>query len=101
MQIDLTQIIIAFFGLISAIVTAVVVPYIKQKLTNEQLVEMKKWAIVAVEAAEQIFTGTGRGVEKKEYVLSFLEEKGLKVDAVSIDNLIEASVLELKKAISE
>jgi hypothetical protein len=51
------------------------------------------WVTVAVEAAEQIYTGSGRGAEKKAYVIDFLTEKGFKIDADSLDKLIEAPSL--------
>ena len=47
--------------------------------------------------AEQIYRESGMGKEKKAFVLEFLEQKGLKIDLASIDNLIEAAVLELKR----
>ena len=46
-----------------------------------------------------IYTGTGRGQEKKEYVLAFLNSKGYKLDTESIDNMIEAAVLKLQSEI--
>ena len=51
---------------------------------------------VAVEAAEMIYVGTGRGEEKKAYVVQYLNSKGYTLDADSINNLIESAVLELK-----
>lgn len=45
-----------------------------------------------------IYNGTGRGAEKKTYVLNYLNEKGYKLDLDTIDNLIESAVLELKKS---
>lgn len=50
----------------------------------------------AVEAAaEQIYTGSGRGEEKKEYVINWLREHGITVDEAKLDALIEAAVYEL------
>ena len=50
---------------------------------------------VAVEAAEQLYTGSGRGAEKKAYVVEFLNSKGFKIDAETLDKLIEAAVFNL------
>ena len=52
---------------------------------------------VAVEAAEMIYVGSGRGQEKKEYVLDFLNNKGFTLNIAEIENLIEAAVLKLKQ----
>ena len=40
-------------------------------------------------------TGSGRGAEKKAYVVEFLYSKGIKIDAETLDKLIEAAVLNL------
>ena len=96
---DLTPIVEALFALFGLILTYLLIPFLKCRISVAQLSEMKMWATIAVQAAEQLYIGSGKGREKKEYVLKFLESKGFKLDAGSIDNLIESSVLELKKAI--
>ncbi|MDR3728166.1 MAG: phage holin, LLH family, partial [Oscillospiraceae bacterium] len=45
--------------------------------------------------AEQIYTGSGRGEEKKAYVLNWLQEHSITVDAEKLDALIEAAVYDL------
>lgn len=95
MTFDLTTIIEALAALIAAIISAFVIPWIKSKTSVAQFEKFKLWAEVAVEAAEQIYTGSGRGAEKKQYVVEFLQEKGFKIDADSLDKLIEATVFNL------
>lgn len=97
-MIDLTNVVIAIMVLIGALISTFLVPYIKTRLTNEQLGTVKFWVNVAVKAAEMIYTGSGLGTKKKEYVVAFLNEKGFKLNTDELDNLIEAAVLELKKA---
>lgn len=48
-----------------------------------------------------IYAGTGRGQEKKEYVLKFLNSKGFTLNTDEIENLIESAVLELKTKTKE
>ena len=84
---DITVIIEAVFALLAAIITAIVIPYIKSKTTASQQAE--------ITAAEQIYTGSGRGEEKKAYVLNWLQEHGITVDAEKLDALIEAAVYDL------
>ena len=90
----------AVISVIAVVITAYVVPWLKRKLTAEQQAELAEWVSIAVAAAEQLYTGTGRGGEKKAYVLSFLEAKGYTIDVDSmtdaIDALIEAAVYALK-----
>lgn len=95
MNFDLTVIIEAVAALIAAILSAFVIPWIRSKTTNEQFDKIQMWVEVAVEAAEQLYTGSGRGAEKKAYVVEFLEAKGFTIDADSLDKLIEAAVFNL------
>lgn len=97
MVVDLTEIVKAVITLILALISAYLVPYIKTKVDAGKFEKIKAWVKVAVEAAEMIYVGTGRGEEKKAYVLEFLKSKGFTLDMTSIDNLIESAVLELQK----
>ena len=99
MTIDLTSIANAVIALIAAIITAFVIPWIRSKTTAAQFEKIKMWVTVAVEAAEQLYNGTGRGEEKKAYVVKFLQEKGFTLDPDSLDKLIEAAVFNLPEYI--
>ena len=92
---DITIIIEAAFALIAAVITAIVIPYIKKKTTVAQQQEINSWIRIAVAAAEQIYVGSGRGVEKKAHVMAFLKSKGITLDVESVDAMIEAAVYEL------
>ena len=98
-MIDLTQVILAAFALISTVVTAVVVPYIREKTTVQQREQLLNWTRIAVTAAEQVFTTAGLGKQKKEYVLAFLSDRGFDVDEIEIDAIIESAVYQLKYGI--
>lgn len=93
---NITIIIEAAFALIAAVITAIVIPYIKSKTTAQQQAEINAWVKIAVSAAEQIYNGSGRGEEKKAYVLNWLAEHGITLDEARIDALIEAAVYKLK-----
>lgn len=95
MTYDITPIIEAVAALICAIISAILVPYIRSKTTKEQQNEILQWVKIAVAAAEQLFTGSGRGEEKKAYVLDWLTSHGLRVDEAKLDALIEAAVYAL------
>lgn len=97
-MVDLTQIIVAVLTLVISLITAFLIPYLKTKVSGEQLDTIKFWVNIAVEAAEMIYVGTGRGEEKKKYVMAFLNRKGFTLNMEEIENLIEAAVLELKLA---
>ncbi len=99
MNINLTEIIVAFIGLLGVIITAVVVPFIKKKTTITQQKDIAMWVKIAVSAAEQIFNGTKAGAEKKAYVIKYLQEMGIDLEDERIKKevnlLIEAFVSEM------
>lgn len=97
-MVDLTPIITAVLTLIFSLITAFLIPYIKTKVSAEQFATIKLWVQVAVQAAEMLYVGSGRGEEKKKYVIEFLNSKGFTLNAEEIENLIESVVLELKQS---
>lgn len=86
-------------SLLSAIVTYILIPYIKSKTTAEQQENIMFWVRVAVSGAEQIYREKGQGNKKKKYVLNFLADMGLKVTEEEASILIEAVVLEMNKTV--
>ena len=95
-MVNITAIIEAVIALILALVTTFLSPWIKTKISADKLAEVNKWVKIAVQAAEMIYTEAGAGAQKKNYVLTFLKEKGFTYDADSINTLIESAVLEMK-----
>ena len=90
MTIDITAIVQALLALIAAIITSVVIPYIKARTNEKQQALMMATLDIAVKAAEQLY-GSGAGYEKKAYVLNYLAEHKVTID----DAAIEAKVNEL------
>ena len=84
---DITPIIEAVAALIGVIVTCVLIPFIKSKTTASQQAEINAWVKIAVSAAEQIFKGSGRGEEKKQYVIAWLKEHGVTVDENELEGI--------------
>lgn len=85
--------------LCAAIASLWLVPWIKAKLSAEQIADMLRWVEIAVSAAEQLYDAT-QGTIKKKYVVSFLEERGYRVDEEELNLAIEAAVLRLHKEIT-
>lgn len=100
-MIDLTEVVIAVIGLIVATMSTILVPYLKQKMSADKFNEMQMWVNIAVKAAEMLYAGTGRGEEKNKYVTEFLNSKGYTLDAASIENMIEAAVLEMRNSMAQ
>ena len=91
---DYTQIISAVIALISALVSAFLIPWLKTKIDANKLQTIKTYVEIGVKAAEQLYAATD-GEEKKAYVVNFLAEHGIRFDVSTIDQLIEAAVLQL------
>lgn len=78
------------FSVIAVLFAKYVIPMIKTWYVRNVIVKD------AVEAAEQVFKGSGKGSLKKEDVLivvrAFLEKKGYNIDEKIINNMIESAV---------
>ncbi len=85
------------FSIVSVLITGVLIPYLKQKYSKDKINNIMEAVDIAVKAAEQIYTKTGQGQLKKQYVLMRLNEQGIKISEKELDDMIEASVLELNR----
>lgn len=95
-SIDLTSVATSIIMLLIAVVTVYCVPYIKSKLSSEQLNTLYTWTFVAVKAAEQLcISGVIDRDKRKQYVLDFLKKRNLTIDLDEIDALIESFVKDL------
>jgi hypothetical protein len=101
MTYDLTPIINGVIALIAALITTFLIPWIKTKTTASKLKQWVDTAKIAVQAAEMIFNGVGRGEEKKAYVKAYLEERGITYDEETVNNIIESAVLELQRELTK
>ena len=88
---DYTQIISAVIALISALVSAFLIPWLKTKIDADKLQTLRTYVEIGVKAAEQLYTAA-EGDKKKAYVISFLAGKGITFDVEIVDKLIEAAV---------
>ena len=95
MNINIDIIVKVIIPILGAIITYLIVPFIKQKTTKEQRENIYFWVRVAVQAAEMIYKEKGQGKLKKEYVITFLQSKGINITMQELDVLIEAAVKEL------
>lgn len=97
-MIDLTWIVELIITGLGMILVNAVIPYIKSKTSAEQYAELLGYVQIAVSAAEQIYTGSGKGKEKKAYVVKWLMDRGFSVQDQKIDAMIESAVYDLKEA---
>ena len=106
MELDLTQIVVALIGLMGLVITSVIVPLIKSKITSSQWDTILSYAIAGVQAAEIIFNAQGQGEAKLRWVSEYITNQclthGIKIDAetvrVAIENAWKALGLDKKEA---
>ena len=98
MNFEVTDIIECIIALISALVSAFLIPYLKTQLSENRQAKLVFWVRTAVKAAEQLF-GSKTGQQKKEYVVAFLLSKGIVVDVDEVTALIESEVYKMTEKV--
>ena len=102
MTIDRTQIFIALISLAGAILTGVVIPYIRAKTTKQQRDNIYTIIQSAVWAADQMFKANDpTGGIRLQWVMNQLKETNLDVTESELMRLIEQAVKELNLAEKE
>lgn len=81
---DYTTIFQACMGLMAAIITCYIIPYIQSKTTAEEQSIVSQWISIAVAAAEQL-ADTGLVEDKLTYVEGYLENLGISVSREEIE----------------
>lgn len=96
------QIILSLIPVLGAIVTYFIIPFLKEKIGAEKLAQYKEWATLAVKAAEMLWTESGMGESKKQFVVDYLNnmfnEKKVVITEEQLNVLIESAVQELNKS---
>ncbi len=94
---DMTQIIVAFIGLLATIITGVVVPYIRSKTNEQQQDILRLLAKTAVYAAQQLYVeNEDKYTYAYQYITDSLKNAGYKFDATAVQAAIEAAVKQAK-----
>lgn len=93
---DITPIVEALILLVVAFIGCFVIPFVRSKTSVSQRQELQAWITLAVQAAEQLYQGQGRGAEKKAYVIKWLEDHGIYIDESQLEVMLESAVYALK-----
>lgn len=91
----IVKIALAVLSIASALITGLLIPYLRTKISKEKREKYYEIVLVAVKAAEQIFRKHNTGATKKDYVLKKLRELGVKLSNDELNMLIESAVKEL------
>lgn len=93
----ITNIFYVILSCLSILVVKIIIPLLQQKYSKEKIDNTMKIVDILVKSAEQIYNQSGQGDLRKKYVLEKLKEQGISISEVELDNMIEASVLEINK----
>ena len=81
-----------------ALISAYLVPFIKNKLQEDKYSQLVVMVHTAVQAAEQTI-GSGNGAVKKDEVMSFVTDYmnrvGIKITEEQLDQLVESAVFQM------
>ena len=92
---DITQIVRGIVEIVVGIAAVFIIPWLKAKVGEAKLAKIIDTIDIFVAAAEQVAARDGYDHEwKKQHVIEMLEKNGYTVDD-TIDDYIEAAVLEL------
>ena len=101
---NITWILVGLILIIGGALTAFGIPFLRSKLSVEQINTLKQVANIAVYAAEQLF-GAKLGKDKKAYALEYakklLAKFNLTFDEEAVDAAIESQVKELNIAMGD
>ena len=85
----------------AALISAFVIPLLKQKIAEIKDRRLLEAVVIAVKAAEQTIKGSGTGHIKKDEVITFVTKwlfsQGISITEEQLDNLIECAVYELNR----
>lgn len=95
-MIDLTPLFEALIGLLAAIVTIYLIPWIKTRLTSDQIAKARMVVEIAVYAAEKAY-GPCCGKEKLEYAKQILAAHGVKLDTKRMLAMIDATIKKMEQ----
>lgn len=99
MSFDLSSVMSAVITLFFALAATFVIPWLVQVYGAEKFDKVIKLVAIAVKAAEQIYNQSGMGDQKKQWVLKWLKDRGIRLDFDMLEALIEAEVQKLNKLI--
>ena len=96
-MLDFTPIVEAIIALATTAITVFLIPWLKQRYSNETLEKARGWVQIAVYAAEKLY-GAGNGDQKLEYAEAFLAQHKIKLDTASLIAMVNAEIKKMEEA---
>ena len=93
--IDLTPIIEAVIGIVAALVSLYLIPWLKSRTTAQQQEYIRVAVEVAVYGAEKLY-GAGRGEEKLNYARQRLLDMGIDIDFDRLKVYVDAAIKKME-----
>lgn len=94
---DLTPLLQAVIGVIFALLSGFLIPWIRQRTTEEQQKSIRNWVQIAVYAAEKLYNTAGAGPQKLAYVETFLAQHGIALEMDTLTALVNAEIKKMEQ----
>lgn len=94
------KILLTVISTICVIITSVIVPYVRGKISSEKIEIYSYWASLVVDCAEMIYKEKGSGKTKKEYATTVLNSIINKNKTVLTEEQINALIESAVKAMN-
>lgn len=95
--IDFTPLAEAVIAVLALVISTYLIPWIKTRLSAEQLAYARAAVDVAVYAAEKAY-GAGKGEEKLKYVEDVLAARGIALDTTALASLVDSAIKKMEQA---
>ncbi len=94
--INVTPIVEGILALLALIVSTYLIPWLKERLTNEQIEKVYALVDIGVYAAEKLY-GAGHGDDKLAYVKGFLESRGMELDTTQLKVFVDSAIKRMEQ----
>ena len=95
---NITPIIETVFALIAAVITAIVIPYIRSKTTGSSRRRSTPGCALRLAQRSRFMSAPG-AARRRRHTSYWLAEHGVTLDETRLDAMIEAAVYDLKKGL--
>ena len=96
-MINLTPVLEALLSLAVLLMTLHVIPWVRERMTEDQQMYLQTMIRIAVYAAEKLY-GAGHGSEKLQYAMGLLKQKNIEIDLEELKARINAEIRQMEMA---
>lgn len=96
-MINLTPLVEAVIAVLAMVISTYLIPWLKVRMSNEQLEKVYAIVDVGVYAAEKLY-GAGHGDDKLAYVKEFLAARGVELDTAQLKVFVDSAIKRMEQS---